>query len=227
MRHMFAAACLTVALAALAASGAAPAKGPPPGHGHGKGKGHGSMSVFATGFNNPRGLAFGPDGDLYVAEGGLGGTHDSSTDNCPQAHGPAAPLLRERERPGAGRSHLKGQPVRSRLDGRRRAAFEQTSPALGSLVSGVSSVAFVGNQLYGLLAGAGCSHGVPDIPNGVFRVDSGGAWSLIADLSAFQMANPSQIPTRRTSSRTGRGTAWLRTGARSTRWTRTTVSSTA
>ena len=32
------------------------------------------ISVFASGFNNPRGLTFGPDGDLYVAEGGLGGT---------------------------------------------------------------------------------------------------------------------------------------------------------
>ena len=37
-----------------------------------------SMTTLATGLTNPRGLKFGPDGYLYVAEGGTGGTDSLS-----------------------------------------------------------------------------------------------------------------------------------------------------
>ena len=43
-------------------------------------------------------------------------------------------------------------------------------------MSGVSSVAFIGHDLYALLAGAGCSHGVPHVPNGVIHVMPNGTW---------------------------------------------------
>jgi len=70
----------------------------------------------------------------------------------------------------------------------------QTSKAVGSLVNGVSSVAFIGRQLYALLSGAGCSHGVPTVPNGVIKVGRYGKWKLIANLSAFQRAHPVANP---------------------------------
>ena len=43
------------------------------------------VTVIATGLNNPRGLRFGSDGNLYVAEGGLGGTRSTT---CTMYAGP-------------------------------------------------------------------------------------------------------------------------------------------
>jgi hypothetical protein len=45
-----------------------------------------------------------------------------------------------------------------------------------------------------VLAGAGCSHGVPEMPNAVIRLNDDGSWTQIADLSAFLVANPVAHP---------------------------------
>ena len=150
------------------------------------------VSVFATGLNNPRGLKFGPDGNLYVAEGGIGGSN--STDGCcEQVIPPVGPYT--------------GSATGSRIskidaNGNRTTAVDnlpssQTSATTGTLISGAADVAFIGNTLYILMGGAGCSHGVPQVPempNGVLRVNADGTTDLIANLSAFVMAFPVAHP---------------------------------
>jgi hypothetical protein len=191
MRRMLLAATVVAGVVGLVGSGQAS-----PGR-HQRGdrtrSGVASISVLASGFNNPRGLTFGPDGNLYVAEGGLGGTN-STVGVCPQANGAAAPYTGSTNDPVRGGRISKVSPGGVVSTVAMGLPSSQTSAALGSLVSGVSSVAFIGHRLYALLAGAGCSHGVPDVPNGVVRVRRDGTWSVIANLSAFQASHPVADP---------------------------------
>jgi hypothetical protein len=151
---------------------------------------HADVTVYASGLNNPRGLKFGPDGNLYIAEGGTGGTTLPPADPDCVVIPPVGPYLGSAT--GSRISMIDGSGNRTTVVDNLPSS--QTSPALGNLVSGVADVAFVGNTMYAVLAGAGCSHGVPSIPNGVIRVNPNGSWTMIADLSAYQRAHPVQHP---------------------------------
>jgi hypothetical protein len=139
--------------------------------------------------NNPRGLTFGPDGALYVAEGGTGGSAVTSNSDCTQVPAPVGPYsggytarISRIDQSGVPTTVADGLPS------------SQTSAALGSLVSGVADVAFVGNQLYALEAGAGCSHGLLGTDNMLLRVNPNGTTSPVANLSAFQRSHPVEHP---------------------------------
>jgi len=147
-----------------------------------------TTSVYASGLNNPRGLKFGPDGHLYIAEGGTGGT-DSTIGNCTQVLPPIGPYY----------GSTSGARIVSVVNGQVTTIADslpssQTAPAPTPLVSGVGDIAFIGNDLDAVLAGAGCSHGVAGIPNGVIKVSSDQSWNILANLSEWQMNNPVAQP---------------------------------
>ena len=147
-----------------------------------------TVTIYATGFNNPRGLKFGPDGMLYVAEGGVGGT-DSTDGQCTQVIPPIGPYT----------GTSTGSQI-SRVETGVRVTFNdkfpssQTSDLTGNLVSGVSDIAWVGGTMYALTAGGGCSHGVLGHPNGIYRVNGNDTPTLVANLSAFYQSHPVANP---------------------------------
>jgi hypothetical protein len=149
-----------------------------------------NVSVFAAGFNNPRGLKFGPDGNLYVAEGGAGGTM-STAGLCPQVVVPIGPYT------GGFTARIsKVTPAGIVTTVADNLPSDQTSSSQGNLVSGVADVAFMGNTLYAILAGAGCSHGLAGTHNGVIRVKPDGSTTMIANLGGFQKNHPVANPQR-------------------------------
>lgn len=150
--------------------------------------GHASGSVVASGLNNPRGLTFGPDGNLYVAEGGTGGTQTTTPQQCQQVPVPVGPYS------GGFTASI------SRIDRNGNRAIvasglpsSQTAPGIGGFVSGVADVQFHGSTLYGLEAGAGCSHGLAGTHNGIFRVLENGGTTPVGDLDTFIAANPTAV----------------------------------
>jgi len=147
-----------------------------------------NVSVFAHGFNNPRGLTFGPDGNLYVAEGGAGG-NQSTVGACEQVPAPIGPYT----------GGLSARISRITRQGVRQTVVDhlpssQTSPGSGSLISGVADVKFIDGELFALLAAAGCSHGLLGTSNAVIRIHEDQTWTEIADLSAYQALHPVAHP---------------------------------
>jgi hypothetical protein len=141
-------------------------------------------TALAQGLFGPRGLKFGPDGGLYVALSGPGGTN-STAEICPQLQVAVA----------VGGPYTNGNTasiVKVDKKGNLTTVATGFPSALSQRpdVNGLADVAFLNGQLYAVTAGGGCSHGSL-IPNQVAKVDERtGNWTMVANLSEAVMAHP-------------------------------------
>ena len=151
-----------------------------------KPEGKATMSTLTTGLIYPRGLKFGPDGNLYVAEAGNGGSTKSCMALQPHIFSPYF-----------------GSPTGGRISrinpssGNRETVVDNLPTSVGTNGNGSpadafgpADVAFVGNTLYVLQAGAGCGHGVPSSTNGIYRINADKSHIMVADLGAWSVAHP-------------------------------------
>ena len=142
-----------------------------------------TVSHYATGLTNPRGLTFGPDGHLYVAEAGIGGSLTA-------AGGPDCPVIPNIYGPfTAGYS---GRVTRVLADGTTETVADNL-PSVTDVTGaslGPTDVAFVGGTLYVLIEMGGCSHALPDDLPAILRVNPDGSTTNVANLNAWHAANP-------------------------------------
>jgi hypothetical protein len=128
-------------------------------------------------------LAFGPDGTLYVAEAGLGG---STVGKCTQVIPPVGP-------------YTGGLTARiSKVDTKQNvttltSGLPSSVNAMGAVL-GVGDVAFLNGDLYAVLAGGGCSHGNTAFPNAVIKVNvKTGSWTNVANMSQALLNFPAKF----------------------------------
>lgn len=134
---------------------------------------------IATGLTNPRNFIWGSDGTLYVALAGSGGP------NSPTEDSPSGKILGPLHggTTGAVAKIVNGCPV-------------AVTTGLASMIDangevlGAEDVAMLGGQMYVSVDGGGAAHGNADHPSGVYKINSDGTATIVADLSAWLRANP-------------------------------------
>jgi glucose/arabinose dehydrogenase len=143
-----------------------------------------TATVFATDLRFPRGLKFGPDSRLYVAESGLGGT-ETTVGLCDQD-----PNF------GPFQSGRTSRVTSFDLHRNRTVVVDQlpSSVDIFGETFGAADVAFLGNTLYILTNGSGCSQGVSYANNGILRLNGDGTLTPINDLSVWTQNNPVANP---------------------------------
>jgi len=141
-----------------------------------------STSTVVSGLSDPRGLAFAPNGDLYVAEAWTApGT--LTTTNCFQSViGPFT---------GGFTSRISRVRKGSTIPEIVADGFPSSSAAVGDNF-GLADLTFAGPHLLALSGGGGCSKGHSEAVSEVVAVGRGGVRRSLANLSAWILANPGQ-----------------------------------
>ncbi len=141
-----------------------------------------NATIYAMGLEGPRGLAFGSDGTLYVAEAGLGG---SNSGTCTQVIPPIGPY----------KGGLTARISKVDTRGNVTTLTSGLPSAVGATgaVLGVADVTFLNGDLYAVLAGGGCSHGNAGFPNAVIKVNTRtGHWTNVANMSQALLNFPAK-----------------------------------
>ena len=142
----------------------------------------GEIIVAASGLQNPRGFTWGPDGELYVALAGSGGTKiTTSTDASPEDQvvgqtltGTSASVVRIVD--GCGVPVVTGLP--------------STQDPYGD-VQGPVGVGFQNGDLYILQDATGGYEAVgPDFPNGLYVRNPDGGVRLVSDMTTYVAIDP-------------------------------------
>ena len=151
--------------------------------GRGEARGPVVVTAYATRLSSPRGLAFGPDGLLYVAEAGSGGTQVATgTPECPTHVNIYSPY----------KAGYSGRVLRVLGDGTKQTVADRL-PSMTDAYGGnygPTDLAFIGGTLYVLIEMGGCSHGLPADDAAILRINPDGSTTRVANLSAWLAANP-------------------------------------
>ena len=158
---------------------------------------------------NPRGFTWGPDGAIYVAEAGtpqplsLAGTESVNTRAnllfCEgwnqQTNEPPPPECPQQ----IAQRVRTGRISRIAADGRQNVVVDGLPVIAGmfGFTEGPASVAFLGEDLYVLIVAEDIDTNPPvaqdPFPSGVYKVEKNGSGTLVANLYAFNRANPPSV----------------------------------
>ena len=133
------------------------------------------ITTIASGLSNPRGFGWSPDGVLTLALAGTGGeTHVADFPGFTVDIGLSSSIATVAE--GCTTTVVKG--------------LVSTLWEEAGWIWGAMDVAFLGDEAYALLSGAGPSNFSPSSFSGVFKLNADGTMTLVADLTTWLPQHP-------------------------------------